>query len=87
MEQKTFSLLAFLRPLVREAREESSSLKMKMKKCYWANVSEASIQSEDTEPSVLRRKCRRRKRRRTLEAALGESLRFLEREQRFCRRL
>ena len=50
-----------------------------MKKRYWANVSEASIQSEDTERSVLRRTKRRRKRRMTLEAALGESLRFLER--------
>ena len=58
-----------------------------MKKRYWANVSEDSIQSEDIERSVQRRTKRRRKRRRTLEAALGESLRFLEREQRLCRRV
>ena len=76
-EQKTFSLLAFLRPLVREASEKSSSFKRRIKKRYWANVSEASIQSEDTERSVLRRTKRTRRRRRTVEAAHREHLKFL----------
>ena len=34
------SRLAFLRPLVREAAERSSSLKGWIKKRYWANVSD-----------------------------------------------
>ena len=86
-EQKTLSLLAFLRPLLREATERSSNFNTTMKKRYWANVSQASTQSEDTERRVLTRTKRRRKRRRTLEAAHRQPLRFLEREQRLCRRL
>ena len=49
------SLLAFLKPLIREASEKSNSFNRRIKKRYWANVSEASIQSQDTAPSVLRR--------------------------------
>ena len=86
-EQKTFSLLAFLRPLLREASEKSISFNRRIKKRYWANVSDASTQSEDAEPSVLRRTKMRMRRRRTVEAALGELLKFHEREQHLCRRL
>ena len=86
-EQETFSLLAFLRPLLREASEKSSSFNRRIKNRYWANVSEASIKSEDTERSVLGRTKRTRRRRRTVEAALGELLKFLEREQHLCKRL
>ena len=86
-EQETSSVLTFLKPLLREASEKSSSFNRRIKKRYWANVSEASTQSQDTEPSVLRRTKKTRRRRRTVEAALREPIKFPRREQRLCRRL
>ena len=86
-EQKTFSLLTFLKPLLREASEKSSTFNRTIKKRYWANVSEASTRSQDAAPSVLRRTKRTRMRRRTVQAALAEHLNFIDREQHLCRRL
>ena len=48
-------LLAFLRPLLREASEISSSWKRRSKKRYWANVSDVFFQSEDAARKLLRR--------------------------------
>ena len=53
--RKTSSLLAFLRPLLREATERSSSLKRWSKKRYWANVSEVLFQRQDAARKFLRR--------------------------------
>ena len=60
-EQETSSLLAFLTLIFREASEKSSSFNRRMKKRYWANVSEASIQSQDIARSVFRRTRKRKK--------------------------
>ena len=48
-------MLAFLRPLLREACEKSSSFKRRSKKRYWANVSDVFFQSEDAARKLLRR--------------------------------
>ena len=49
------SLLAFLRPLLREATEKSRSFETRMEKRYWANVSEVFFHSEDAALQLLRR--------------------------------
>ena len=54
-ERETCSVLAFLKLLLREACEKSSSFNRRSKKRYWANVSEASSQSQDAARSVFRR--------------------------------
>ena len=54
-EQKSSSLLAFLRLLLREATERSNSWKRRNKKRYWANVSEVFFQSQDAARKLLRR--------------------------------
>ena len=48
-------MLAFLRPLLREATEISSSWKRRSKKRYWGNVSDVLFHSEDAARKLLRR--------------------------------
>ena len=86
-EAKSSSLLAFLRPPLREAAERSSSLKGWSKKRYWANVSEVFFQSHDATTRFLRKVKREMGLSLARRPRRGVSLRILARERRFCRRL
>ena len=49
------SLLAFLAPLPRAAAERRMTLKRRMEKRYWANVSDVFFRGEDAALKLLRR--------------------------------